>query len=110
MFVECHLHAGNAFDNSINMLQCVITIHDTERIKQTPALLSLAEKKKGKKNAQVLSVSLFSVSHLPLSFALCVCAECVCISVCSGYPSGAFHRFCLQDSDLFFSALNGVDI
>ncbi len=91
------------------MLQCVITVHDTERIKRTPALLSLAEK-----NAQVLSVSLFP-SHLPFCFSLCVRVfmrrkQRVCISVCSSYPSGTLHRFCLQATDLFFSVLNEVDI
>lgn len=82
MFVECHLHAGNAFDNSINMLQCVITIHDTERIKQTPALLSLAEKKKGKKTPRC-SLSLFSPSLTSLSVSLSVFVQSVCAFLCA---------------------------
>lgn len=66
----------------------------------------------------MLSVSFTSLS-IPLAVCVRVClwvsvyaeeTACVLISVCSSYPSGALHRFCLQASDLFFSALTEVDI
>lgn len=56
------------------MLQYVITVHDRQKLKLTPAMLSLAEKK----NAQVLSC--FLIPSLSPSFLFLW--EIVCLSKC----------------------------
>ena len=121
-FVVCNLHVWNAFNDSINLLQCVITVHDGEN--ETHLLCSVWQIK----YALVLCVCLSLCLSPPfLSLFLCVfmclsVSECICVgnSVCvhcsvlcalfSSYPSDAVHQFCLQASDLFFSALNEVDL
>lgn len=51
------------------MLQYVITVHDRQKLKLTPAMLSLAEKK----NAQVLSCFLIPLSLTFFSISLGDC-------------------------------------